>query len=107
MTAVTPNTEDRSFMGHPKALAFISFTEAWERFSYYGMTALLALYMAKQLLQPGHIEHVAGMDPPRWFLTPTYGGGPRLFLLALGSAVYRVYFTAAYLNPIFAAVSAP
>ena len=74
MTAVTPTTEDRSFMGHPKALAFISFTEAWERFSYYGMTALLALYMSKQLLQPGHIEHVIGMDATRWFLNHTEAG---------------------------------
>ena len=32
----------------------------WERFSYYGMTALLALYMIQQLLLPGHAEHVLG-----------------------------------------------
>ena len=37
----------------PKGLAYLAFTEMWERFSYYGMTALLALYMVKQLLLPG------------------------------------------------------
>jgi POT family proton-dependent oligopeptide transporter len=101
MSAVTADADDRSFMGHPKALAYISFTEAWERFSYYGMTALLALYMAKQLLQPGHIEHVAGMDAARWFLNHTYGGGHVLSLVALGSAIYGFYSSTVYLTPIF------
>ena len=54
------NPEDRSFLGHPRGLGYIAFTEAWERFSYYGMQALLVLYMVNQLLLPGHIEHVAG-----------------------------------------------
>jgi POT family proton-dependent oligopeptide transporter len=101
MTAVTPLTDDRSFMGHPKALAFISFTEAWERFSYYGMTALLALYMSKQLLQPGHIENVIGMDAARWFLNHTYGHGKALSVLGLGSAIYGFYSSTVYLTPIF------
>src|SRR5262245_45636205 len=58
-TAVAdPN--DRVFFGHPKGLAFLAFTEAWERFSYYGMQTLLVLYMIHQLLLPGHIEHVVG-----------------------------------------------
>lgn len=29
--------EDRAFLGHPKGLGFLAFTEAWERFSYYGI----------------------------------------------------------------------
>ena len=33
--------DDRAFLGHPRGLAYLAFTEAWERFSYYGMTALL------------------------------------------------------------------
>ena len=101
MTAVTADADDRSFMGHPRALAFISFTEAWERFSYYGMTALLALYMSKQLLQPGHIEHVIGMDAARWFLNHTYGHGQALTVLGLGSAIYGFYSSTVYLTPIF------
>ena len=51
---------ERAFFGHPKGLAYLAFTEAWERFSYYGMTALLVLYMVNQLLLPGHVEHVVG-----------------------------------------------
>jgi len=54
------NPEDRSFIGHPRGLAYIAFTEAWERFSYYGMQALLVLYMVNRLLHPGHIERIAG-----------------------------------------------
>src|SRR5436309_11534573 len=98
MTAVTPNTDDRSFMGHPKALAFISFTEAWERFSYYGMTALLVLYMTKQLLLPGHIENVLGIDAARWALGRTYGGGQALSVVGLASAIYGFYASTVYLT---------
>lgn len=36
---------DKSFFGHPRGLATLFFTELWERFSYYGMRALLLLYM--------------------------------------------------------------
>jgi dipeptide/tripeptide permease len=46
-----------TFMGHPEGLFYLAFTEAWERFSYYGMTALVVLYMVNQLLLPGHVEH--------------------------------------------------
>ncbi|HUF13328.1 MAG TPA: peptide MFS transporter [Longimicrobiales bacterium] len=35
----------RSFLGHPRGLATLFFTEMWERFSYYGMRALLILFM--------------------------------------------------------------
>ncbi|MDH3440063.1 MAG: MFS transporter, partial [Gammaproteobacteria bacterium] len=52
--------DDRSSFGHPKGLFFLAFTEAWERFSFYGMTALLTLYMVDQLLLPGHVEQIAG-----------------------------------------------
>jgi len=44
--------EDRSFIGHPRGLGYLAFTEAWERFSYYGMQSLLVLYMVNQLITP-------------------------------------------------------
>ncbi|MGZ3404518.1 MAG: peptide MFS transporter, partial [Phenylobacterium sp.] len=100
MSAVTQVSEDRSFLGHPKGLAFISFTEAWERFSYYGMTTLLVLYMTKQLLLPGHVEHVAGIDAARALLTATYGGGKVMTVVALASAIYGFYSSTVYLTPI-------
>jgi POT family proton-dependent oligopeptide transporter len=44
---------DRSFFGHPRGLATLFFTEMWERFSYYGMRALLILYMTAGVAKGG------------------------------------------------------
>jgi POT family proton-dependent oligopeptide transporter len=38
-------TDDTAFFGHPRGLSTLFFTEMWERFSYYGMRAILILYM--------------------------------------------------------------
>jgi POT family proton-dependent oligopeptide transporter len=89
----TPEHLDRAFLGHPKGLGYLAFTEAWERFSYYGMQTLLVLYMVKQLLLPGHIEHV-------WFFEPL----KRLYGLEgqpLASAIFGTYTALVYLTPIF------
>ena len=68
------NPEDRSFIGHPRGLGYIAFAEAWERFSYYGMQALLVLYMINRLLLSGHVEHIAGnlekMPPKSTYFYP-------------------------------------
>ena len=63
--AETPDARAGRIGGHPAGLAFLAATELAERFSYYGMTALLALYMVKQLLLPGHAEHVLGLEALR------------------------------------------
>jgi len=39
----------RSLFGHPIGFSFLFATEMWERFSYYGMRALLVLYLTKYL----------------------------------------------------------
>src|SRR5437773_1496455 len=44
---------DRGFFGHPRGLSTLFFTEMWERFSYYGMRAILTLYMTKKLVEGG------------------------------------------------------
>ncbi len=44
---------DRSFFGHPRGLATLFFTEMWERFSYYGMRALLILFMTASVAEGG------------------------------------------------------
>jgi POT family proton-dependent oligopeptide transporter len=90
--------EDRSFFGHPRGLAYIAFTEAWERFSYYGMQSLLVLYMVNRLLHPGHIEDVAGFGPFRHLLETVYRGP--LSVQALASAVFGLYTGFVYLTPI-------
>lgn len=42
---MTLNRSDKTFFGHPRGLATLFFTEMWERFSYYGMRAILLFYM--------------------------------------------------------------
>ncbi len=51
---VTGNAQwDRSFFGHPRGLSTLFFTEMWERFSYYGMRALLILFMTVSVQKGG------------------------------------------------------
>src|SRR6266849_10970718 len=52
-TGTVAASADRSFFGHPRGLSTLFFTEMWERFSYYGMRALLTLYMTKSLAEGG------------------------------------------------------
>jgi proton-dependent oligopeptide transporter, POT family len=44
---------DTGFFGHPRGLATLFFTEMWERFSYYGMRALLILFMTASVARGG------------------------------------------------------
>jgi POT family proton-dependent oligopeptide transporter len=44
---------DTSFFGHPRGLATLFFTEMWERFSYYGMRAILMYYMVHKIAEGG------------------------------------------------------
>ena len=82
--------------GHPKALYFLAFTEMWERFSFYGMTSLLALYMVKQLLLPGHADHVAGLAGLRHLFEMR---GP-MTNLAFAALIYGWYSGLVYFTPI-------
>lgn len=45
--------QDVSFFGHPRGLATLFFTEMWERFSYYGMRAILLFYMYYSVAEGG------------------------------------------------------
>lgn len=92
----TAISDDRSFFGHPKGLAYLAFTEMWERFSYYGMTALLTLYMAEQLLLPEHAGNVIGLAGLRDFLS----FGKPMSNLAFASIIYGWYSGLVYLTPI-------
>src|SRR6476469_2012103 len=105
MTAATaspaipaPNRGEGAFFGHPKGLAFLAFTEAWERFSFYGMSALLVLYMVDQLLQPGHVEHVAGFEAFRTWIESIRGP---MSTQAIASQVFGLYSGFVYFTPLF------
>lgn len=86
-------THDKSFLGHPKGLGYLAFTEAWERFSYYGMQALLVLYMTNALLKPDRVGNVWGIE----WLRGVYGG---IDGQPFASAIFGTYAALVYLTPI-------
>src|SRR5689334_1988402 len=94
--SVRPHAGD--LFGHPRALAFLFTTEMWERFSYYGMRALLVLYMVKYLLHQGQIEHVIGIASLRHFLEAMFGP---LGVQPFSSHIYGLYTGLVYLTPFF------
>ena len=93
---MSENTADNTsgFAGHPKGLGPLFFTELWERFSYYGMRAILVLYMTSTVAQGG-----LGFDVPRAasiygtytmavYLTALPGGLAADYLLGARLAVF-------------------
>ena len=52
-TEIARQTLDSRFFGHPRGLATLFFTEMWERFSYYGMRAILILFMTATVSSGG------------------------------------------------------
>jgi proton-dependent oligopeptide transporter, POT family len=89
--------DERAFFGHPRGLGWLSYTEFWERFSYYGMQALLVLYMTHRLLLPGHVEHIVGFTTFRAVLETFYG---TLSTQALASVIFGLYAGLVYVTPI-------
>jgi POT family proton-dependent oligopeptide transporter len=84
--------------GHPRALSYLFATEMWERFSYYGMRALLVLYMVKYLFEPERAGTVIGLAAlKRGLEIPS---GP-LDMQPLASQIYGLYTGLVYLTPIF------
>ncbi|WP_417318647.1 peptide MFS transporter [Emcibacter sp.] len=84
-------------MGHPRGLAYIIFTEAWERFSYYGMQALLVLYMVRYLYLPGNLEKVIGFDLFRTTVEAVFGP---LSNTALATQTAGLYMGFVYFMPL-------
>ena len=71
-TAAPAHTPDT---GHPTGLYVLFTTEMWERFSYYGMRALLALYMVKALIMSKETSSlIYGNYTSLVYLTPLLGG---------------------------------
>ena len=50
---MTTKDHDTAFFGHPRGLATLFFTEMWERFAYYGMRAILILFMTASVANGG------------------------------------------------------
>jgi POT family proton-dependent oligopeptide transporter len=90
-------SEGAAFLGHPKGLAFLFASEMWERFSYYGMRALLVLYMVNYLLKPERLESVIGLGVLKQMLEAL--SGP-LAAQPFASQIYGLYTGFVYLTPI-------
>jgi len=77
-----------TLFGHPRGLAVLAATELWERISFHGMAALLTLYMAEQLLLPGHVERIDGFPAFRGAIEGATGP---LSVQALAAQIFGLY----------------
>jgi proton-dependent oligopeptide transporter, POT family len=89
--------QNLGFAGHPPGLATLFGSEMWERFSYYGMRALLVLYMVEFLFTPERMEAAYGLLALRRGLEAL--SGP-LAAQPFASQVYGLYTGLVYLTPI-------
>jgi proton-dependent oligopeptide transporter, POT family len=85
------------FLGHPRGLPFLFATEMWERFSYYGMRALLVLYMVKYVLLPDVAGEVIGLAALKHGLEAIFGP---LEVQPFASQIYGLYTGLVYLTPV-------
>ena len=73
--AMVASTKSPEFAGHPKGLYVLFFAEMWERFSYYGMRALLIFYLTKHwLFDDGKSNLIYGAYTSLVYITPVLGG---------------------------------
>src|SRR5947208_7488555 len=71
----TDPSDRRAWFGHPRQLARLFTTEMWERFGYYGMRALLTLYLTKHFIfSDGEATGLYGGYTALVYLTPLIGG---------------------------------
>jgi POT family proton-dependent oligopeptide transporter len=92
-------SKQKTYFGHPAGLFVLFFTEMWERFSYYGMRALLTLYMVSYLIKdPEKANSVFGFNSLKQLLE--MGFGP-LETQPFASQLYGLYTGFVYLSPFF------
>ncbi len=99
-TAVSTVRSQKTIFGHPAGLFVLFFTEMWERFSYYGMRALLVLYMVDYLIKRAQdgTTHVVGFAGLQHGLEWVFGP---LAVQPLASQIYGLYTGFVYLTPLF------
>ena len=97
------STVQTEFLGHPRGLSVLFATEMWERFSYYGMRALLVLYMVKYVLAPDTADQVIGLAALKRALEALLGP---LDVQPLASNIYGLYTGLVYLTPVFGGIVA-
>jgi len=96
--------DDRWLLGHPRGLGLIFVVEMWERFSYYGMRAILVLYLVNALRwDTAHAAGLYGTYTMAVYLTPLVGGyladrwiGTRRSLVLGGAIIAAGHFALAF-----------
>lgn len=91
---------EKQFFGHPLGLRVLCGTQLWERFSFYGMQALLMLYMTQDLLKSGAAKDVWGLSAFRGALEATFG---RMTDLGFAAQTYGLYAGLIYVTPLMGA----
>jgi proton-dependent oligopeptide transporter, POT family len=95
--SISDTVAEKTWFHHPRGLTYLFATELWERFSYYGMRALLVLYLAKYLLLRGHVEHVLFYAQVKAFYEAL--AGHPLDPQPLSSLIYGTYTGLIYATP--------
>src|SRR5262249_42399668 len=104
-----PKRDTSGIAGHPRGLMVLFFTEFWERFSFYGMRALLALYMTHAAtdgglsFSPAKATSIVGTYLMSVYLMALPGGwiadqflGARLAVLVGGVVIAAGHFSMAF-----------
>jgi POT family proton-dependent oligopeptide transporter len=99
----SPVAGGRELFGHPIGLSVLFFTEMWERFCFYGMRALLALYVAHHLARPDVASTVPGFYAVRDGLERVFG---KLDDEQFADQIYGLYTAFVYLTPLFGGILA-
>src|SRR3954468_11880247 len=100
MTTITGDdgmpTSRKEAFGHPRGLGVLAGTELWDRISFHGMQSLLTLYMAEQLLLPGHVERIVGFPALKAVIEGLFG---HLTTQGLATQIFGLYVGFVYLTP--------
>lgn len=91
------NIRHTQLFGHPRGLSVLFTTEMWERFSYAGMSSLLALYLVQHALLPGRVESIIGYGVVKGALDALYGARS---LEAFAAQLVILFTGIAYSAPI-------
>jgi proton-dependent oligopeptide transporter, POT family len=96
MDAAAP--KEATLFGHPRGLTHLFTTEMAERFSYYGITSFLVLFLSESLLVGGHPDHVIGYQAVKSTLEWLYGP---LSTDAIAANITGLYTGLVYFTPAF------
>ena len=92
--------KEATLFGHPRGLTYLFQTEMWERFSYYGMRAILIYTLVNYLLLHPTVDTVIGYHALKRVLEVLFNAGHPLAPQPLSSNIYGVYTALVYLTPV-------